>query len=57
MILNRIVKEENGQVMTEYGLILGLIATIVIFKDEITTLFNSETDDIETKETLQQLTS
>jgi len=38
--------------MTEYGLILGfiavgVIAAIVIFKDEITTLFNSATDEMD----------
>lgn len=29
-LLNKLVKEEKGQGMTEYGLILGLIAVVVV---------------------------
>jgi len=52
-LISRIIKEEGGQGMTEYGLILGfiavaVIATMVIFKDEITGLFNSATDELDT---------
>jgi len=52
-LLNRIIREEEGQGMTEYGLILGfiavaVIATMVIFKDEITGLFNDATAKLDT---------
>lgn len=48
-MLNKIkglVKEEQGQGMTEYGLLLGvvvvvLIAALAIFKSSLTTLFTS----------------
>ena len=51
-ILNRIIREEDGQGMTEYGLILGfiavaVIATMVIFKDEIVGMFTSATNELD----------
>ncbi|WP_102027452.1 Flp family type IVb pilin [Salirhabdus sp. Marseille-P4669] len=44
-LFKKLVKEEKGQGMTEYGLILGLIAlaavgVMVVFGDEIKNKFN-----------------
>ncbi len=43
--LRGLVTEEKGQGMTEYGLVLGIIAVAVVavlvaFKDEIVEIFN-----------------
>lgn len=45
-ILTRLVKEESGQGMTEYGLILGIIAIAIIvvlgtMKDKLKIVFES----------------
>jgi len=44
-MIKRLVHEESGQGMTEYGLIIALVAvalivTLVAFKDKLITLFN-----------------
>jgi len=44
-LLRRLCQEETGQGMTEYGLIIALVAvalivTLVAFKDKLVTLFN-----------------
>ena len=44
----RFFKEESGQGMTEYGLIIALVAVLLIgtltaFKDKLVTLFNGIT--------------
>jgi pilus assembly protein Flp/PilA len=41
-----LIKEEQGQGMTEYGLVLGLIAVaavgaLVLLRDEIVTMYNN----------------
>jgi pilus assembly protein Flp/PilA len=46
-------KEEEGQGMTEYGLILALIAlavigALVLFREQITALFNKVKDAMST---------
>ena len=52
-LVNRIIKEENGQGMTEYGMVLGFIAVaaiavMVTFKDQITALFDNATGELRT---------
>jgi len=52
-LVNRIIKEENGQGMTEYGMVLGFIAVaaiavMAVFKTEITALFNDATGELRT---------
>jgi pilus assembly protein Flp/PilA len=47
----RLLKEENGQGMTEYGLVLGVIAVGVVgilfaLKGNILTLFNKVNNDV-----------
>lgn len=50
-ILKRLIKEEDGQSMVEYGLILALIAVAVVgvmatMGDELNTMFNNIKDKI-----------
>ena len=50
-ILKRLVKEEDGQSMVEYGLILALVAVAVVgimttMGDELSTLFTNIKDTI-----------
>ncbi|NPV81006.1 MAG: Flp family type IVb pilin [Firmicutes bacterium] len=47
-LLKRLVKEESGQAMVEYGLIIAVIAIAVVavlvaFRDEIANVFNRAT--------------
>jgi len=49
-VLKRLWKEEEGQGMTEYGLIIGLVAILLIaalisFKDKLIKIFNAITND------------
>ena len=49
----RIIKEESGQGMTEYGMILGFIAVaaiavMAVFRTEIAALFTGATDQLDT---------
>lgn len=51
-LVQRIWKEEDGQAMTEYGLILGIIAVAVIvgliaMKDELVKIFESITGGLQ----------
>lgn len=54
--LQGLVKEEQGQGMTEYGLVLGVIAvgvvvTLGLLRDEIVTMFNDVVGNITNRET------
>jgi len=49
--LKRLIVEEKGQGLTEYGLVLGVIAMGVIvfifaFRQEVTALFQTRLDDL-----------
>lgn len=55
-MLKKLVVEEEGQGMTEYGLVLGVIAIAVIailgtLRDEITTMFEDVVGKIQNRET------
>lgn len=57
-LLKQLVVEEEGQGMTEYGLVLGVIAvavvgTLVSLRGEITEMFNNVLTDIEERETTE----
>jgi pilus assembly protein Flp/PilA len=48
----RLWEDESGQAMTEYGLIIGLIAValigvLVLFKDKLAAIFTNITDNTE----------
>lgn len=50
-LLKNLVVEEEGQGMTEYGLVLGVIAVAVVgilvsLRGEITDMFQSVLDDV-----------
>lgn len=50
-LLQRLWKEESGQGLVEYGLLVGLIvviviAVLVIFRSSLTTLFNNITGQL-----------
>jgi len=50
-IIERLISEEEGQGMTEYALVLGVIAigavaVITIFRDKVTALWTTITDEI-----------
>lgn len=50
-MIKRLWKEEEGQALTEYGLIIGLIAVVCItavglLGDQIVAVFNSITDNL-----------
>lgn len=50
-LVNRLLVEEEGQGMTEYALVLGVIAIgaialITAFRTQVTNLWNSITDQI-----------
>jgi len=50
--ISRLLKEEDGQGMTEYGMIVGFIAVVaiivmVLFRTEITELFTDVTDEMD----------
>lgn len=52
-VLKRLWKEEEGQGMTEYGLIVGvvsvaLIVTLVALKDKLVAIFQGITNDANT---------
>ena len=52
-MLTRLVKEESGQGMTEYGLILGIIAIAIIvvlgtMSDSLETVFNNIKTELDT---------
>ncbi|NBI28359.1 Flp family type IVb pilin [Chengkuizengella marina] len=49
-----LVKEEKGQGLTEYGLVLGIIAvavvaTIGLFRDEIVAMYDSALADLQSR--------
>jgi pilus assembly protein Flp/PilA len=51
--LKNLIKEEHGQGMTEYGLVLGVIAVgvvaiLITMRDQITTLFTNVSTDLGT---------
>lgn len=51
-IMRNLVMEEKGQGMTEYGLVLGVIAVavvgiLVIMREQITQLFQDASDTLE----------
>lgn len=51
-LMNRLVKEEDGQGMVEYGLIVGIIAIALVailgtFGDSLTALFGRFEADID----------
>lgn len=48
-LVKRLMKEEEGQGMTEYGLIIGivsvvLIGVLVLFRDKLESIFNQITN-------------
>jgi pilus assembly protein Flp/PilA len=52
--IKRFFIEEKGQGMTEYGLVLGLIAvavvgTLVLFRNEILNIFNQALTAVQTR--------
>lgn len=52
--LKNLVTEEQGQGMTEYGLVLGLIAVavvgvLVVFREEVITMFNQAVTVLQTR--------
>lgn len=54
-LLKQLVVEEEGQGMTEYGLVLGVIAVAVVgilvsLRGEITTMFQNVLDDIKSRD-------
>jgi pilus assembly protein Flp/PilA len=54
--LKRLIIEEEGQGMTEYALVLaviaiGIVGTVSLFKDEIVGLWENMTDKIEAEAT------
>ncbi|MGP4079835.1 Flp family type IVb pilin [Pseudalkalibacillus sp. R45] len=54
--LKALITEEQGQGMTEYGLVLGVIAVAVVgilitFRGEIEELFNEAVDAIDSRPT------
>ncbi len=54
--LKQLVMEEEGQGMTEYGLVLGLIAVaavaaLALLRDEIVDMFDDVVDLVENRET------
>jgi pilus assembly protein Flp/PilA len=51
-MMKNLVREEEGQAMTEYGLIIGLVAVLLVtaltmLKDEIAYVFQEINDAIE----------
>ncbi len=51
-LINRLIKEEDGQGMTEYGMILGFVAVVAIvvlalFREQIQGLFTDATDNLD----------
>jgi pilus assembly protein Flp/PilA len=53
-MVKRLIIEEEGQGMTEYALVLaviaiGIVGTVSLFKDEIVGLWENMTDQIETE--------
>ncbi len=51
-LMMRLFKEEDGQGMTEYALIIGIIAvvligTLALFKDKLVTIFEGITNSTE----------
>lgn len=65
MMLNKfkaLVTEEEGQGLTEYGLVLGIIAVAVVgliaaFRNEITSIFNQALLDIRSRGTATEPTT
>lgn len=56
-----LIKEEKGQGMTEYGLVLGLIAVAVVgllaaFRNEIIELFDEALGNLQERETFTETT-
>ncbi len=54
-LLKQLVVEEEGQGMTEYGLVLGVIAVAVVgilvsLRGEITTMFQDVLNDIKSRD-------
>lgn len=50
-LIKRLMKDESGQAMSEYGLVLGIIVvavitTLVAFKDAIVKMFAKITEQI-----------
>lgn len=50
-LMRRLVKDESGQALSEYGLVLGLvviavIGSLVAFKDKITAMFTKINHDM-----------
>lgn len=59
--LKGLVVEEQGQGMTEYGLVLGLIAVaavgaLALLREEIITMFNEVVDLVKNRETVPPTT-
>ncbi|MCI3926856.1 Flp family type IVb pilin [Paenibacillus sp. TRM 82003] len=59
--LMALVKEEQGQGLTEYGLVLGIIAVAVVgliasFRNEITAIFEQALLDIRSRGTATEPT-
>ncbi|HHU33085.1 MAG: Flp family type IVb pilin [Zhaonellaceae bacterium] len=54
-LVRRLWQEEDGQAMTEYGLILGIIAVaviaaLVLMRDELNTIFSDITSGLQNTE-------
>jgi pilus assembly protein Flp/PilA len=54
-LARRLWQEEDGQAMTEYGLILGIIAVaviaaLVLMRDELNTIFSDITSGLQNTE-------
>lgn len=55
-IIRKLIKDENGQALSEYGLVLGIVAVAVIaalvtLKDKILSLFTDISNSIDSKGT------
>lgn len=55
-VMKRLIVEEQGQGMTEYGLVLGLIAVAVVgalalLRDEIVEMYNNVVQIVTNRET------
>jgi len=53
-IIKKLLKDESGQAMSEYGLVLGIVAVAVIaaltgLREQITGLFTSITSEIKSQ--------
>lgn len=58
-VMKRLIVEEQGQGMTEYGLVLGLIAVAVVgalalLRDEIVEMYNNVVQIVTNRETAER---